>query len=147
MSAVLDKEVSIIVRTPIALAVLASIVGSASAAMPSIVDVSGFAGADLVRIIGNSTAGTERDTRDVASQQQIETLYRFVASQTNGWRRVQFDAPLLRWKVEFIRDGKTLGSYGVGANFIESYDYVLTLRPDQQKLVEQLLATDPASTR
>src|ERR1700679_941752 len=98
-----------------------------------------FAGADRVRVTRNSRAGADGDTRDISKREQIDAFYHFVSSVSGEWRRPTFDAPFRRWVVEFRRDGKTLGSYGVGSNFLGMNDYVHVLEPEQLRLVIELL--------
>lgn len=99
------------------------VLGCVAVAAKAPVDTSVFAGADRVHIIGNDTAGTNQDSRDISNREQMDALYRLVSSGSGKWYRIRFDAPLLRWNIEFFRDGKSRGSYGVGANFIEMYPY------------------------
>lgn len=103
------------------------------------IDTSGCAMADHVRIIGNEITRTDKDTREISDSEQIGALCRFVSSQPATWQKIRFDAPVLRWSVEFSRAGKTLGSFGIGANFIEMYPYILTLQPVQQRQIVELL--------
>ena len=84
---------------------------------------------DSVHITENSHGGKDGDTRVISNREQIDALYRVVLSQSGVWRRPTFDAPFLRWMVEFIRDGRILGSYGVGANFLEVNGYLHHLQP------------------
>jgi hypothetical protein len=122
-------------------------VGHAAEAAKLPVDTSAWNVADRVHIVGNGSSRTDKDTRDIVNREQIDALHDFVSAQPGGWQRIRFDAPALRWTVEFIRDGKTLGSYGVGANFIEIYPYALTLKPGQQQKVIELLHTSPIPLR
>jgi hypothetical protein len=134
-------------NTAIVLGLLVGFVGCASAAPPTAVDTSTFAGANRVHITGNREARTEKDSRDISDPDQIAALYRLVASQPGKWHRYSFDAPSLKWLVEFSRDGKSLGSYGVGSNFLGMGPYVVNLTPDQQKLAARLLTASPAQPR
>jgi hypothetical protein len=97
-----------------------------------------------VRVTGNSHAGTDGDTRDISKREQIDAFYHIVSSQSGEWRRPTFDAPSLRWIVEFTRNGRTLGSYGVGSNFLEMNGYLHPLQPEQLRLVTELLE-DPST--
>jgi hypothetical protein len=63
------------------------------------------------RVTGNRNAGMDGDTRDISIREQIDAIYRIISSQSGEWRRPTFEAPSLRWTVEFTRDGKTLGTY------------------------------------
>lgn len=61
------------------------------------------------------------------------------ASSTREHANVVSDAPLLRWRVEFERDGKSVGWYGVGMNFLEIYPRVANLKPQEQQTADRLL--------
>lgn len=134
-----------ILRRAITTALVSSFVACVSAAPPIAVDTSVFAGADWVHVTGNSTAGTQKDGRDITDPAQIGALYRLVSTQPGDWHRFAFDGPLLQWSVEFRRKGKSLGSCGVGANFLAVDSYVLNLQPDQQRLAARLLGTSSRS--
>ena len=128
-----------VTRTSTAIAAILSIFGSSVGPAQTRVDTSGLAEADLVHITGNNTAGTAGDTRDISSREQIDSLYRVVSSSPKDWHRAGFDSPLLKWKVEFIREGKVLGSYGVGSNFLAMNGYLSSLQQEQQRAVSALL--------
>jgi hypothetical protein len=81
----------------------------------------------------------DTDTRDISKREQIDAFNRIVSSQSGEWHRPTFDAPLLRWIVEFMRDGKTLGSYGVGSNCLAMNGCLHSLQPEQLRLVTELL--------
>jgi hypothetical protein len=136
-----------VVHRVTAIAVACGIFGQAAEAAKPPVDTSAWTVADQVRIVGNDISRTDKDTRDIVSREQIDALYHLVSAQPGGWHRFWFDAPLLRWTVEFIREGKTVGSYGVGASFIEIYPYTIALKPAQQQKAIELLHTSSSPLR
>jgi hypothetical protein len=97
-------------------------------------------GADRVYIQGNDTTRppTVGDTRDISNPAQIGPICRFPSTLSGSWHKTAFDAPLLRWELEFYRDGKLIASYGVGANFIEMGLY-LNLKPLQIRSFQALV--------
>jgi hypothetical protein len=97
-------------------------------------------GADRVHIQGNDTTRppTVGDTRDISNPAQIGLICRFPSTLAGSWHKAAFDAPLLRWKLTFYRDGKLIGSYDVGANFIEMGLY-LNLKPPQIRSFQMLM--------
>ncbi len=110
----------------------------ASAGAPPDVDVTRFARADRVRIQVNDIAYTGGDTRVVSDPARIHALYVMVASASGKWHRLKFDAPLVHWNIQFEQDGKVLGSYSIGADFLEVYPFVVALTPREQRAAEQL---------
>jgi hypothetical protein len=119
-------------------AVLISL-GSSARATRASADTPVFAGADSVRITENRHGRKDSDTRVISNREQIDAIYRVVLSQSGVWRRPTFDVPFLRWMVEFIRDGRVLGSYGVGSNFLSVGGYLHHLQTDELLLVTTLL--------
>jgi hypothetical protein len=115
--------------------------GCSSGPAPLSVDTRALAGADTAHITGNDTARTEKDTRDIVDRVQVDALYRIVSAPSNQWHR-PIDAPLLHWQVRLMRDGKAIGSFGVGANFVELNEYVRPFAPGEQRELEQLLVAN-----
>ena len=115
-------------RTGTIFAAISSLFVCSAGIAQSPVDIRVFAGADTLHV-AEKVAGSGVHAHDMASPEQIDALYQIVSSQKGKWRRPAFDAPLLRWRVEFRRAGKLLGECDIGSNFLEVNGYLHSLKP------------------
>ena len=90
-------------------------------------DFSALAASDHVRIVGRDATGKRISTRDVTDPAQITALYHVVESRPDGWRRPWPEMPASRWSVTFSRDGREVGSFGVGNSFLTIDGYLRNL--------------------
>jgi hypothetical protein len=125
-------------RTSTLLAAISSLFVCSAAVAQSAVDIGVYAGADTLHVT-EILPGYGVQAHDIASPGQIDALYQIVSSQKGKWRRPPFDAPSLRWRIEFRRAGKLLGECDIGSNFLAVNGYLHSLKPQEQQQIRELL--------
>lgn len=114
---------------------------------PQHMDFLALAGADKARILDNDAHGERPEAREVFDPTVVAALYNVVSSRPDGWHRPWAASPRTRWRVIFSRGGRELGSYGVGANFVEYEGYLRNLAGVDLAQVDDLVHNAGRPTR
>ena len=126
-------------RAALSFALVLALAGCITDPAPQRMDFSALASADHVRIVGLDAAGQRVGAREVSDKAEVAALYRVVDSRQDGWFRPWPKMPSGRWTVTFSRDGRELGAYRVGKNFLSSDGYVRNLATADQRDVLDLV--------